>query len=60
MVAIWVSTRETPSSDVKAQTDQRPYYFAFLKGSYSCADPESFVRGGPTLTTFLLFIFINF
>ena len=22
----------------------------------SCADPESFVRGGPTLTTFLLFL----
>ena len=23
--------------------------------SYSCADPESFVRGGPTLTTFHFF-----
>ena len=28
-----------------------------LLGYYSCADPENFVRGGPTLTGFFLFVF---
>ena len=26
----------------------------------SCADPESFIRGGPNLTTFLFFLFFRF
>ena len=26
----------------------------------SCADPESFVRGGPTLTTFFFLFFLRF
>ena len=40
------------------------YYFSFLLKLdspcllFPCADPESFVRGGPTLTGFFLFFFL--
>ena len=32
------------------------YMYAIRTNVPSCADPETFVRGGPTLTTFLFFI----
>ena len=31
-----------------------------LAESFPCADPESFVRGGPTLTIFFFFFFFFF
>ena len=35
-------------------------YFISAKGLQTCADPESFVRGGPTLTFFFFFFFFFF
>ena len=31
-------------------------WYCFFVGPYSCGDPESFVRGGQTLTTFFFFV----
>ena len=35
-------------------------FFAVGIHYFSCADPESFVRGGPTLTVFFSFFFSFF
>ena len=35
-------------------------YGHYTDDGCACADPESFIRGGPTLTLFFLFVFFLF
>ena len=50
-VYLFVSESVTVSLDLLIRFD------SFWEGQYSCADPESFVRWGPTLTVFFVVVF---
>ena len=42
------------------QQEQLDYKESFPTTYNTCVDPESFVRGGPTLTTFFVYFFVLF
>ena len=53
-----IDTRTQTNEDTCTKARKRLAYQPIFLGMMTCADPESFVRGGPILTSFFFVLFL--